>query len=200
LATSLVVSQIAAQLSDQFDEFVEIYNPTLRTIETGGATVWYRAASGPGSWLRLVKLPAMIAPRRYVLAAYGASPSVFAGKHQGHLPDLTYTAGRLGNAGGQVLVWGGDSTPPLDDSFLSSPLRLDFVGYGSATKFEGSSAASAAPNGQSIVRKASLASTSATMMNSEARAGNRVDTDTNGSDFVVLSTPVLRNSDSPPAP
>jgi hypothetical protein len=205
VGSSLLISQVSGQVTagDQFDEFIELYNPTTAPLNVTGYRLWYRSASSTGTWNSLTALSGTVPARSYLLVAYGATPGVFAAKHGGFAPEASYTSASMSANDGQVLLWKDASVPPTGDAFLTSPLKSDFVGFGSAVRFEGHPTGSGAPtpgSTRSLVRKANPSSTSTSMATTEATAGNRTDTDVNSADFVTLTTPVLRNSTTPPTP
>lgn len=78
---------------------------------------------------------------------------------------------------------------------------VDLVGMGNALDSETTTTQNP-PAGQSVIRKASQGSTAESLSPGgiEAAAGNGYDTNNNSNDFVLLTSPILRNSKSPQAP
>jgi endonuclease G len=161
----LVISQIyggggntgATYLHD----YVELYNPTLSAVDTGGWTVQY-GATGGSTW-QVQPLGGIIQPGEYYLirlatGTAGAGATVPAANVNG---DINMAA-----ANGKVaLVRGGDA---LDGACpLSDPLLVDLVGFGTANCREGATNAPAGTNILAIFRK----------------NGGFTDTNVNGADF-----------------
>jgi hypothetical protein len=158
------------------NDFVELFNRGSSAVDLSSWTVQY-ASSSSTSW-QATALQGSIAPGHHYLVQLGSSASVGAALPA---PDATGTT-NLAAAGGKVaLVRDGTalSCGATAGSCASAPLLEDFVGYGSATDFEGTGAAPA------------LSSTTAAV---RAAAGC-TDTDSNSADFDT-ATPSPRNSAS----
>lgn len=135
LSTGPVIHEIQVSgANGEFDEYIEIYNPTAADIDLSDWQVVYRTDTGT------TDLPLVTFPLGTTLAANAffllAGPSYFA------LSDFSYsTANTLAAAGGSV---------GLRNSQLT---LIDGVGYGSAANaFVEAFAAPAPPSGQSIER------------------------------------------------
>jgi hypothetical protein len=158
------------------NDFVELFNRGSSAIDVSGWTIQY-ASSSSTSW-QTTALQGSIAPGHHYLVQLGSTASVGAALPA---PDAT-GATNLAASGGKVALVR-DTTAlscgATAGSCASATLLEDFVGYGSATDFEGAGAAPA------------LSSTTAAV-----RAdGGCTDTNENGADF-DSATPSPRNSAS----
>ncbi|TMQ74135.1 MAG: hypothetical protein E6K81_01150, partial [Candidatus Eisenbacteria bacterium] len=169
VANHIVISEVASRgASSATDEFVELYNPTLSSVDISGWKLQYKSQTG-ASFSDYTTMPAgaTIAPHGfYLITNTGYTGSV--------------TADR---------AWG--STGISDDGHVrilnASAVEIDRVGWGLANAPEGGAAAPKPTASASIERKASAGSTAATLGTGGAEqfAGNGQDTDNNGSDFVL---------------
>jgi hypothetical protein len=181
--SSLVLSQVYAGGGNSgaafTNDFVELFNRSGAAVDVSGWTVQY-ASSASTSW-QVTALSGSIQPGHYYLVQLASSANVGSPLPT---PDATGTT-NLANTGGKVALVHGTSALSCGasaGSCSSSAGLEDFLGYGSATDYEGSGAAGA------------LSSTTAA-----ARAGSGcVDTDSNSDDFSTAS-PAPRNSSSPTA-
>jgi hypothetical protein len=180
---SLVVSQVYAGGGNSgaayANDFVELFNRSSTAVDLTGWTVQYASAAST-SW-QATALAGTIQPGRYYLVQLASAGAVGSPLPS---PDATGTT-NLANSGGKVaLVHGtaGLSCGATPGSCASSAGLEDFVGWGNAADYEGSTAAPA------------LISTTAA-----ARSGSGcVDTGSNSADFTDLA-PGPRNSASPAA-
>ena len=158
------------------NDFVELFNRSGSTVDLSGWTIQY-ASSSSTSW-QTTPLQGSIAPGRHYLVQLGSTAAIGAPLPA---PDATDTTNLAASGGKVALVR--DSTAlgcgATAGSCASAPFLEDFIGYGSASDYEGASAAPA------------LSSTTAAV-----RAdGGCTDTNANGADFDT-ATPSPRNSAS----
>lgn len=159
----LLVSEVRAH----GDEFVEIYNPSLRAVSLDGYYLAYYSPSR-NQWndpWRNKAFPenAVLDPKGYYLIAFGdGSPSA---------QWKPYQSSQLGNGAGTVAVWYGDPANSVSR-------RIDAVGWGNVLLSEGAPVY-AAEEGESVIRFPEDA-----------------DTDFNASDFrkTVRITPGSKNA------
>jgi hypothetical protein len=180
-ASGVVVSQIyggGGNAGATFrNDYVELFNTGAGAVDLSGWTVQYATAAGT-SW-QATALSGTIAPGRYFLVQLASNSDVGA-----TLPpaDATGTS-NLGATSGKIALVRGAAALTCGasaESCSADPLVEDFVGYGSASDFEG---AGSAPG---------LANTSAAL-----RANNGcTDTGDNATDFTAAE-PAPRNSASP---
>jgi hypothetical protein len=199
------------------DEFIELYNPTSRTVSLAGWSLRSRSASS-GSFIRLLVFAstATIAPHGYFLVASarsspGCSNSPAPG---GGYPaitgntvtaDATYSAVDLSGTTGGIWLTTIDQSPvAVTDSIVVDVLGYDDLPTSPATVADGTAAPAPQPlnaNG-SLERKATSTSTSISLAagGSEVAAGNGYDTDDNSADFVAQALRVPQNAASTPEP
>jgi hypothetical protein len=174
----LVVSQVYAGGGNTgatfTNDYVELFNRGSSTVDLTGWSVQYATSSGT-SWSPTA-LSGSVAPGRHYLVQLASAAAVGSPLPA---PDATGTT-NLAATGGKVALVSdatalGCGASPGSCSAIASV--HDLVGYGSATDYEGSAAAS------------SLSSTTAAV-----RAGNGcTDTDANAADF-SSTTPAPHNS------
>jgi hypothetical protein len=179
----LVVSQVYAGGGNTgatyANDFVELLNRGTTAVDLTGWTVQY-ASSTSTSW-QPTTLSGSIQPGRYYLVQLASAGAVGAALPT---PDATGTT-NLASAGGKVAVV--HDTAALTcgaaaGSCASVSTIADFVGYGSASDYEGLAAAPA------------LTSTTA----ATRAGGGCTDTDSNGADFTAAA-PTPRASAAPAA-
>lgn len=182
-SADMVVSQVYAGGGNSgatyTNDFVELFNRGNRSIDLDGWSVQYASASGT-TW-QVTPLAGTVQPGRFYLVQLAS-----AGANGAPLPapDASGTS-NLANAGGKValvrvttaLTCGGTA-----GTCSANPGVADLVGYGSASDYEGASAAPSLSNTTAAVRA----------------DGGCTDTDANGSDFST-ATPSPRSSASPAA-
>jgi hypothetical protein len=182
-ASSLVVSQVYAGGGNSgaafTNDFVELFNRSTSAVDLSDWTIQYASAAST-SW-QVTALSGSVQPGHYYLVQLASAASVGSALPT---PDAIGTT-NLATSGGKVALVHGTSALSCGASAGSCSTGVgleDFLGYGSATDYEGSAAAVA------------LSSTTAA-----ARAGSGcVDTDSSSADFAAL-TPGPRNSSSPAA-
>ncbi len=206
-ACDVVISELAAAgPNGAGDEFVELYNGGPTAVSLGGWKLQYRAAAG-SSYSAIDTLPvgATIGPRGFYLLASGTS-----GGYVG-TPDQVVKTGagadttmNLSGTDGHVrLGLPGVTTAPTAADGGVDPLVADTVGYGNGALGPETSpiAAASFTTGQSIERKANAAATAASMATGgDVGAGNNLDTDNNGADFVIRATRQPQTKLSPAEP
>ena len=146
------------------NDYVELYNRGTATIDIGGWSLQYAAATGSGWDSNKQPLGGTIAPGQYYLIALASSEAIGA-----PLPPANIT--------GEINMSGTSGKIALVDNFdglvgncpISNPHIMDFVGYGSADCREGTTTAPSPGTTTSIFR-----------LN-----GGSTDSDRNGSDFVA---------------
>jgi hypothetical protein len=171
------------------DEYIELYNPSTRTVPLAGYAIRYRPASGT-NFTRLVAFAAdstaAIQPHGFFLAVSnrsstgcsnspapgGGYPAIAANTVTG---DVTYNALDLSATGGQLWLTHVDADP----ADLTDPIVVDMVGFGTAAVFEGTGAAPAG-----VI----------------ARDAAHADTDDNAADFTVQGARGPQNTISTPEP
>ena len=204
LADHVVISQISGYgPNGEYDEFIELYNPTASAVDLSAYTLWYRPASSTGNWSALGTVGGNIASHGYYLGVFGGSTASYAGTQA---PDFSYSKTNLINiarTSGEIALWSTAGPPPAMPT-LSSPGFVDFVGYGTAMDFDGAAPAPApaVTNTSSIVRKATPASTAASEGpgGSDLTLGNGYDTDNNANDFVARASRTPNNASTLPVP
>ncbi|RAU96550.1 5'-nucleotidase C-terminal domain-containing protein [Paenibacillus sp. YN15] len=169
------------------NDFIELYNPTSNPVSLDGWSVQYASAAATGSFSssNSVALSGTIAPGGYYLikAKAGTTGSATTDLPE---PDASNTNLDLSGTNGKVaLVSSTNALGTIDGAAVANnALIVDFVGYGSATLYEGAGATPALSNPTAAIRKP-LAS---------GMPGNRgLDTNANSADFIT-GTPDPRNS------
>ena len=156
-------------------DFVELFNPGVAVIDVTGWSVQYAAATG-SAWQATV-LSGTIAPGRYYLVqeAQGAGGTVDL-----PAPDASGNMAMAATAGKVALA---NTASVLTGSCPAGAGIVDFVGYGTATCFEGAGASPAPGNTTAVARA----------------AGGCADTNDNAADFSTAAPNPL-NSASPAQP
>jgi len=180
-ATGVVVSQIYGGGGNAGatyrNDYVELFNAGAGAVDLTGWTVQYATAAGT-TW-QTTPLSGTIAPGRYYLVQLASNADVGAALPSADATgtsNLAGTSGKIGLVRGAAALTCGASA----GSCSADPLVEDFVGYGSASDFEGAGSA------------AGLSNTSAAL-----RANNGcTDTGDNATDFTAAE-PAPRNSASP---
>ncbi|HEY8199572.1 MAG TPA: lamin tail domain-containing protein [Candidatus Limnocylindrales bacterium] len=169
-SSGLVVGEVLTGGASASDEFVELYNAGLTSVDLGGQEVVYVTSTGgtvtrKATWATTT----MLGPGRHILLAN--TSGVFAA-----MADATYSGG-LAATGGTILV------RPVGGAVI------DAVGWGDASNaFVEGAAAPAPAAGSSLERRPG------------GTAGNRIDSNQNLADWLLNATPVAQNLASPPVP
>ena len=183
---SVVISEFThTGAAGGLDEIVEIYNGSTRTADIGGAQIFYTSATGGTRSGRATVPPGTrLPPGGFFL---------FAGSGYTAMPAADTTAWTMGasDTGG---AW----------SLEHGGTVLDRVCWGTAaaTICEGTALpAMSAMSATSYERKANASSTATSMSSgADALAGNRYDTNDNGSDFVIRPLREAQSTMSSPEP
>jgi predicted extracellular nuclease len=180
--SSVVISQVFGGGGNSgapyTNDFVELLNRGASPVDISGWTVQYASAAST-TW-STTALSGSIQPGRYYLVQLSGGT---AGAPL-PTPDATGTTNLAGSGGKVALVRDGTALTcgASAGSCSASPLLEDFVGYGSATDYEGAGPAPALSNTTAAMR---------------ADAGC-TDTSSNAADFTAVA-PSPRNSASPAA-
>ena len=183
VSADMVVSQVYAGGGNSgatfTNDFVELFNRGASPIDLSTWSIQYASAAGT-TW-QVTPLSGSVQPGRYFLVQLASAAAVGAPLPT---PDATGTT-NMANTGGKVALV--RSTAALScgaaaGSCSADPLVADLIGYGSASDYEGSGAATGLTNTTAALRA----------------SGGCTDTDDNASDFAG-ATPDPRNSASAPA-
>jgi hypothetical protein len=198
----VVISELAAEgPAGAGDEFVELYNGGPSPVDISGWKLQYRSAAGTTYEAReTMPANAVIPPRGYFLlgsSGYSGStaPDVVRKTGAGTPTTFDFAAGA-----GHVRIG-----PGVLGTALADVNAVDTLGYGATAQGpEGSPAAPAAmtfTTGKSLERKASAASTAASMeTGADAALGNNYDSNNNANDFVLRPVRQPQNKSSAPEP
>jgi hypothetical protein len=162
------------------NDFVELFNRGATAVDLGTWSIQYASASGT-TW-QVTPLSGTVQPGKYFLVQLASAAAVGAALPT---PDATGTT-NLANSGGKVAVVRTAtalSCGAAAGSCSADPNVVDLVGYGTATDYEGSDAATALSNTTSGLRA----------------DGGCTDTDVNENDFAG-GPPAPRNSATTAAP
>jgi hypothetical protein len=162
------------------NDFVELFNAGAASVDISGWTVQYTNATGT-TW-QATDLAGTIAPGRHYLVQLASSGFVGAPLPT---PDTTGTT-NLAATGGKIALVRGTTALTCGASAGScsaNPLVDDFVGYGSASDFEGAGSAPAPSNTLAAQRE----------------NGGCADSGDNATDFTA-ATPDPRNAAAPAQP
>lgn len=182
----IVISQIQISgTTGANDEFVELYNPTSLAIDMTGWRLSKKTSSSGATPQNLVaNLAGVMAPRGYYLIAHPSS-------------SFAAIADRIYSSSSSALTT--NNTVSL---FSDAGVTLvDKVGIGTASDVETTAFPTNPVSDQSILRKSSAGSSESSLMSGGAEFifGNGYDTDTNATDFVLMTISQPRNSLSAPA-
>jgi Lamin Tail Domain len=183
VSPDVVISQIyggGGNTGAQFNnDYVELFNRSAGSVAVDGWSVQYASATG-SSWAK-ANLSGTIRPGGYYLVQLAAGPGGGAGLPS---PDATGPMNMSGSQGTVALVTN-QSLLACGGSTSCAPITSihDFVGYGSAAQFEGSSPAPTQSN---------------TTAGFRANHGCS-DSNVNGADFSVAA-PAPRNASTTAAP
>lgn len=191
LTNHVVISEFSSKgpgaTPNHADEFIELYNPTNAAVTLTGWKIQYKADTG-ANYANLVTLgTATIAAHGFFLIANTGYVNTTV------TPNATYSAGTSHNAG-HIRIGPGSLGTAVTDA-----ATVDKLAWGiTANSPEGSAPALyvADPAG-SLERKAVSSSTAGSMDAGDAQRGNGLDTDQNGTDFVIRATRNPQNASSP---
>jgi DNA/RNA endonuclease YhcR with UshA esterase domain len=160
-------------------DFIELYNPTDQTVSLEGWSVQYASATG-NTW-QVTSLSGSIAPYSFYLISEGS------GTNGIDLPaaDASGSIAMSGTNGKVVLL---NTTTPATGTTPAG--AIDFVGFGSATTFEGTGATAVLSNTTSAQRRPYA------NVNPGPGKGNAWDSDNNTADFFVGAVSTPKNTDS----
>lgn len=186
VATHLVISQVYGGGGNTGapykNDFIELYNPTDSDISLAGLSLQYGSATTT-TWTSF-GLSKTIKAHGYFLvqmaAGTNAAPLLPEADNIGTII-LAGTSGRV------ALVSNTDLITGITDTDV-----IDFLGYGSATVFEGSAPTAVLTNTTAAIRRANDGTDSLDF-------GSGYDTNNNAADFVVVA-PNPRNSSTPVKP
>ncbi|MNX11262.1 hypothetical protein D3C86_410190 [compost metagenome] len=161
------------------NDFIELYNPTNADVSLAGWSVQYASAAGT-TW-QTTALTGTIKAKGFYLVqqAQGSGGTVNL-----PTPDATGTI-PMAAGGGKVLL--ANVTIARTGGKPTGTQIIDLVGFGTASTFEGTGAAPTPSASVSVERKASAASTAASLATGGAEEfnGNGYDSDDNSADFVA---------------
>jgi hypothetical protein len=170
-ATHIVISQVYGGGGNSgapySNDFIELYNPTATAVSLDGWSVQYTSSTGT-SWSNRTTLSGTIAAGAYYLVQEAKGSGDYASLPT---PDATGSIAMSGSNGKVALVSNAEGITSMADTDV-----VDFVGYGSASEYEGTGAAPV------------LSSTTAAI-----RTDSSIDSDNNAVDFKAQS-PNPRNS------
>jgi hypothetical protein len=172
----MVISQVYAaggEVGSQYrQDYIEMFNRGTTAVDLSGWSIQY-ADAGSGTW-QVAALSGVVAPGQYYLVWGWTGPD---GTEDAPAADAV-SGFNLGNSDGMVALL--STTAPLVWADPYDPFVVDFVGYGAADAFEGSSPAPATDPTLAALRD----------------NGGLSDIDDNYYDFTA-GAPAPRNSASP---
>lgn len=130
-------------------KFVELYNPTDKTVSLDGMSLQYRSATG-SAFSGVTPLTGSIAPGGYFLVSAGANTGAAASTPELPKPDVAGKMNLSGSNGSVALVSGTDALT-LAGSILGDSKVIDVLGYGATSSAYETNRASA-PSGTGDVR------------------------------------------------
>jgi endonuclease G len=145
------------------NDYVELYNPTLSTIDTGGWTIQYGAATNT-TWAA-TPLGGIIRPGEYYLVQLASGGAV--GALLPVTPNVSGDINLSATTGKVALVASGD---PLTGCPLGDPLLVDLVGFGTTANCREGAANTPAPSNTTAIYR---------------KNGGFTDTNVNSADFVT---------------
>lgn len=195
IATHVVISEVYGGGGNSGatykNDYVELYNPTGALVVMTDWSIQYASATGSFGSANKTKFSGLIPSHGFFLVqeAQGAGGTVAL-----PTPDAIGLIA-MSSSNGKVAL-------ASDTNTVSGPTSanvVDFVGYGTANMYEGSGAVSALSNTTSAERKAQSTSTAASMSagGADETLGNGWDSNNNGGDFVIRTSPEPQNTASP---
>ncbi len=194
IATHVVISEVYGgggnSGSTYKNDFVELYNPTASPVVISNWSIQYATAAGS-------------------FGSGASKKTIFSGTISAHGFFLVQEAQGSGgttnlptpDASGTITLSAADGKVALANDTVvvtgqAASNVVDFVGYGTASLFEGAGAVGSLSNTTSAERKAQSTSTASSMASggTDVTNGNGWDSDDNAGDFVIQSTQVPQNS------
>jgi trimeric autotransporter adhesin len=173
------------------NDFVELYNPTNADIDMTDWSIQYNSATGTNAY-QLTAFTGKIKAKSFFLIQLGG------GTVGADLPtaDIVGTLNLSATNGKVALV--NNKTALAATVEANGAGIVDYLGYGTANKWEGAAALPALTAAVSAERKANMSSTVTTMAagGADVSAGNGYDSNNNNLDFVALA-PSPQNTSSP---
>lgn len=167
-------------------DYVVLYNPTDEVVQLDGWSIQYASASG--TFNNRAALSGSIQPHGYYLIVLARG-----GNNGVDIPLDADATGSINMSASSGKVALARTTSAI--SGKNDPNVVDYVGFGDANDYLGSSPAPRPTNNaSSLMRKANDGS------NPGPGKGNGWNTGDNGNDFVVMSPPQPKNSQSPTEP
>ncbi|MGA9115292.1 MAG: lamin tail domain-containing protein, partial [Bacteroidota bacterium] len=202
IATHVVISEVyggGGNTSAYWkQDFVELYNPTSSPITMTGWSIQYQSATGTGPFTLISTFSGTIPADGFFLISCSQGGG---GTADIPTPDATLSPALLLSATNGKVVLVNDG---VGIDLPTDPTVVDFVGYGTANKYEGSGAAPGLSNTTSAERKAQSTSTASSMGwgGADTLQGNGWDTNNNNGDFVIRGAtaglfPDPQNTSSP---
>ncbi|NOK33634.1 hypothetical protein HMI49_10530 [Corallococcus exercitus] len=193
LTNHVVISEFASKgpgatpsTPNHSDEFIELYNPTNAAVNLTGWKIQYKSDTGNAyATLATLGTVSIAAHGYYLIANTGYVGTV--------TPNATYTSVTAHTAG-HIRIGPGTLGTAVTDA-----ATVDKLAWGTtANSPEGSApAAFVSDPAGSLERKAVSTSTAASMAAGDSLRGNGLDTNQNGTDFVIRTTRDPQNASSP---
>jgi trimeric autotransporter adhesin len=173
------------------NDFVELYNPTNADIEMTDWSVQYNSTAGTNAY-QLAAFSGKIKAKSFFLIQLGG------GTAGADLPTADIVGAlNLSATGGKVALVNNKTALAATVEANGAGI-VDYVGYGTANKYEGAAAVPALTAAVSAERKANMASTVTSMSAGgvDVAIGNGYDSNNNNLDFVIIA-PNPQNTISP---
>ena len=196
LVEHLVISEICHggyKGGSAADEFIELYNPGFECIDLaqGGYRLYRATAGGKAELLcdfsKDAHFAASTPSSSFLIPPHGffLISTENAGQEMRSLADALILKSRATLTANNSVWLTKNGTPEQAEK------TLDLIGYGAASQYEGTTAAPDPGSGKSLERKARIDSTAESMLAGEkdARKGNALDRDQNGSDVYIRALP-----------